>query len=60
MERNEPELQPLWSRPSANTGEMIPSMSHTESNLLEDYMQRKKTMNADIICGDIDIESMHN
>lgn len=35
-------------------------MSDTESNLFKDYMQRKKTMNADIIYGDIDIDSMHN
>lgn len=35
-------------------------MSDTESNLFKDYVQRKKTMNADIIYGDIDIDSMHN
>lgn len=60
MKTNEPELQPLWSMPSTNAGGMIPSVSDTESNLLKDYMQRKKTMNADIIYEDIDIDSMHN
>lgn len=38
---------------------MIPWISDTEYNLCTDYFQRKKTMNADVIYGDIDIDSMH-